>query len=513
MPILASPNNRRMNPVNTTAIPLDNGKFMDVYPNGDYTIYSGDPGSPDWDGNLTAFDSGGGPVNYQAVALLELRHQRLGHDTMPIEQRATQREAENQRGLALTQENASPQSPDSRRRSQNRHPSRHSTQTRADVARQVFSRIANRLLIRNQVAYEIEFRSFAISLMDIATFRSRGGEEAKIKLNLRFSGIFELQNVNNHPDFRFVLNEGVVEQRVEGRLTQIVTREFTTSWQDLVLQRIYRAFGVGTDSSSDNNGFDLESALMNAVTLPRILQGERGDLEWNFTPNPSISLIPPKLSLYVISTRRQFINHSFGALTVVGIPIELRFNGALVVELGLSAGGWKWVIRKMIRQMGWEPAIAAFKQRLTTAAANVARASPIPLLSIVLGFAIKYALEEITRAARIRGYNEGLAMAYATGFTRTLWVERNFETGARSEARRTREAYEKGVDDAVRLLTVLARNNSEAEVARAARDMRDHLRRAFSLNINAERSQVAYYLAIRISAGGSIPNPTASLPY
>ena len=503
-----------MNPVNTTAIALNDGRFMDVYPNGDYTIYSGDPGSPAWDGNLTAFNSGEGPAHYQAVALLELRHQRLGHDSMPIEQRATQREAESQRGL-LAQETANPQSLNRMRHSQNRPPARRSTQTPASAARQAFSRIANRLLVRNQVAYEIEFQSFAIpwNIVTVARFGSSREDRAKIKLNLRFSGIFELQNVNNHPDFRFVLNEGVVEQRVEGHITQIVTREFTTSWQDLVLQRIYRAFGVGTDDASSGNGFDLESALVNAITLPRIFQGERDNLEWNFMPNPSISLIPPKLSLYVLSTRRQFIDHSFGALTVAGIPIELRFNGGLVIELGLSAGGWKWVIKKMIRQMGWEPAIAALKQRLRTTAMSAARVSAIPLLSIVLGFAIKYALEEITRAARIRGYNEGLAMAYATGFTRTLWIERNFETGARSEVRRTREAYEKGVDDAVNLLGVLARNHSEAEVSRAARVIRTHLRRAFSLNMNAERSQVAYYLAIRISAGGSIPNPAANLPY
>ena len=251
-------------------------------------------------------------------------------------------------------------------------------------------------------------------------------------------------------------------------------------------------------------------------------------MEWNFIPDPSISFVPPQLSLYMVSIRRQLIDHRLGSLDILGIPVEINFNGGLIVKYGLSAGGWKWVLKKLIRRLGWEPAILAFKQNLRasavssaeaavnaarTSATTIARASPIPLLAFVLGVAIKYVFEEIARAERVRGYHEGLAVAFADGFTRTIWIERNFESGAGSDTARTAEAYQSGVDIAVRMLTVLSIDNTQTEVASAARKIRNHLRRAFLLESNASRSAVLHKLAERLSSGGHIPDPSANLPY
>lgn len=347
-------------------------------------------------------------------------------------------------------------------------------------------------LDRNQLALEYELTSPKIKSFSLRF----------LKVKVTLSGKFALQNRTQNPDFRIVLNQRTIEQTIDRRLNAVMTRRLFSSWEEALIYNVGRNIPRQIRAERNQEPFDLESALVESATIPDFLVGQVGNFEWQVGLNPTLRLVPPTLSLYVLTARYALLDHSFGEVNVGGVPIELRLNGGVNFSFGISKGGWGAVFKFVIRQLGLESALATL------------RAIAIQLgITLLVTYGVTYVFSIAIRQAQREGWEMAMALAYTGGFTRIIWSE---DVGAGPPRRDVQTAFQKGVDDALELIGTNMVNPSTAAFHTVRQEIQQHLVRATfaGRNVNSvNRSDVAYQLALRLLNGSGIPNPSANLPF
>ena len=283
-------------------------------------------------------------------------------------------------------------------------------------------------LERNQFALEYELTSPKIKSFSLRF----------IKVKVTLSGKFALQNNTQNPDFRIVLNQRTIEQTIDRRVNAVMTRRLFSSWEEGIIYNLSRNLPRLFREERNQEPVDLESALIESATIPNLLVGQVGNLEWEVGLNPTLRLVPPTLSLYVLTTRYTLLDHSFGQLTVGGVPIELRLNGGINFSFGISKGGWGAVFRLIIRQLGLDSALATL------------RAIALRLgITLLITYGVTYIFSLAIRQAQREGWELAMALAYTGGYTRIIWAE---DVGSGPPRRDVQAAFQKGVDDALELI-------------------------------------------------------------
>ncbi len=355
------------------------------------------------------------------------------------------------------------------------------------------------ILSKSQFAIEYELPNFRISTIQA------GG---KFKINTSLGGRFTLQNKNNNPRFRYILNRGVVEQTINSRLNYVLTRAVFVSWGE----RIFQAIQSSIERRSREQGdIDFEQMIIETVTVPAVFtEGQVLNIEWEFGPTPGFSILPPALSLGVATMRANIFENSFGEFTVRNAPIEMIFTGQVVFNFAISLGGWKLIFDHLERRIGIAGATRALRLvrvLRVIVATRAGAATGYFLLGFVIAFAIAKVTVEILRAERARGYRRGFFNIYANGFTRIIWGETNPRPN--NTMRQAKEYFQEGVDDALELIGNSIRFVTRLEYDRVREVIKEKLIKALLPNepLNrVGRGRVAFLLGERLNNGIPLPS-------